>query len=221
MHLTCPSCRTVFALAMTHLDSDAGREVQCSVCQHIWHATRDEAIETLADRRTQTTRPRSNPSNLPSNLRVRVWQKLAVLTVLIALLVTSIATRNTLSAIFPATMVIYEALGLRVAPNIAAIDFEDLTSVRRDNVVHIKGFMVNTSIWPVHAPPIALSLHDATQAVLAAREITLDREIIAAGERVAISTQMRILIPIAADARTEIVAIAVPRLPGRPQGAGG
>ena len=228
MHITCPSCNTIFALAMTHLDHEAGREVQCSVCQHVWHATRASAVETIADRKAQASnRPRSRhsrgdkPRNMPRNMRVALWQKLGVLAIALAIVISSIAARNTISAMFPSTMVIYEALGLRVAPNISAIDFVDLTSVRRGNIVHVKGFVVNASIWPVHAPPIALSLHDATQAVLAAREIVLDKTIIAAGERVAITTQMRILVPIAADAQTEIVAIAVPRLPGRAQGAGG
>lgn len=229
MHITCPSCNTIFALAMTHLDDEAGREVQCSVCQHVWHATRASAVETIADRKAQTgNRHRYNPRNrgdkartMPKNMQVALWQKLGVLAIALAIVISSIAARNTISAMFPSTMVIYEALGLRVAPNISAIDFVDLTSVRRGNIVHVKGFVVNASIWPVHAPPIALSLHDATQAVLAAREIVLGKAIIAAGERVAITTQMRILVPIAADAQTEIVAIAVPRLPGRAQGAGG
>ena len=216
MHISCPSCQTVFAIGRDQLHPSEARQLRCSVCNHVWHATRQSAVEVYAD-----SKPQSKNASIIAAMpfRAEVWQWLAMAVVLVALGLGAVLGRSPITAIFPQTLTIYEAMGFSITPQVAVIEFEALTHTRRGASVFVRGFVVNTGIWPVHAPPIAITLHDARRAVLVSREIVLEKPIIAAGERVPINAQLVLTAVLPADVETSIVPIAVPRLPGRAQAA--
>ncbi len=44
MHIQCPSCQTVFAVEDKEISAGKGRQVRCSICDHIWTTSRQDAL---------------------------------------------------------------------------------------------------------------------------------------------------------------------------------
>ncbi len=54
MHISCPSCQTVFAVDDDLIPAEGGRKVRCSVCENIWQASRGDKDEDISAPLTDT-----------------------------------------------------------------------------------------------------------------------------------------------------------------------
>jgi len=48
MHITCPSCQTVFAVDDDLIPAEGSRKVRCSVCENIWQASKSNSADLAA-----------------------------------------------------------------------------------------------------------------------------------------------------------------------------
>ena len=48
MHITCPSCQTVFAVDDDLIPAEGSRKVRCSVCENIWQASKSNSDDLAA-----------------------------------------------------------------------------------------------------------------------------------------------------------------------------
>jgi predicted Zn finger-like uncharacterized protein len=48
MHITCPSCQTVFAVDDDLIPAEGSRKVRCSVCENIWQASKSNSDDFAA-----------------------------------------------------------------------------------------------------------------------------------------------------------------------------
>ena len=200
MHIQCPSCQTVFAVENDEISADKGRQVRCSICDHIWTVTRADA---LARKPVATSGFKHGK---------RKW--LIILVIIAGLLLGgAVIWRNVVSAMFPSVIGIYSAFDLSVLPDVSVVEIRNIRGERQGDTVRIRGEIVNTSMWPTHAPPIFVSVQNMAGAVLAVKEVEPDAPIISAVSALPLNVQLTLDEELRADVETEIVAIAVERMP--------
>ena len=205
MHIQCPSCQTVFAVEDKEISAGKGRQVRCSICDHIWTASRHDAL-------TSKTKISSSVGQTK-----RKWLIILIL-VLVLMLGGAVIWRNIVSAMFPSVIGIYTALDLSVLPDVSTIAIRDVRGERQGDTVRIRGEIVNTGMWPTHAPPIFVSVQNMAGAILAVKEVEPDQPIISAGSSLPLNVQLALDEELRADVETEIVVIAVERMPRLYQG---
>ena len=93
------------------------------------------------------------------------------------------------------------------------IEIANIRGERQGDTVRIRGEIVNISMWPTHAPPVFISVQNMAGAILAVKEVEPDELIIAAGKRLPLNVQLTLDEELRSDVETEIVAIAVARMP--------
>ena len=197
MLLTCPHCETIFRVETTDIKT-GGRRVRCSVCSHIWQAKRGGAnvITEEADLIQQ----------------LKSWRMTALVIVLVIGLTAVLSiNRNTISALSPSLVAVYQSIGLAITPDVTAIEVGRLSATRRRDTIRVLGEVTNTSGWPVHAPDLLVTVTDAFGLVLAEKTIALDRPILAGDAALAFTTQVTLDDVIEDDAVTEIIVVPVPR----------
>lgn len=197
MLLTCPHCETIFRVETTDIKT-GGRRVRCSVCSHIWQAKRGGAnvITEEADLIQQ----------------LKSWRMTALVIVLVIGLTAVLSiNRNTISALSPSLVGVYQSIGLAITPDVTAIEVGRLSATRRRDTIRVLGEVTNTSGWPVHAPDLLVTVTDAFGLVLAEKTIALDRPILAGDAALAFTTQVTLDDVIEDDAVTEIIVVPVPR----------
>ena len=200
MHIQCPSCQTVFAVENDEISADKGRQVRCSICDHIWTVTRANA---LMSKPAATSRFKHGK---------RKW--LIILVIIAGLLLGgAVIWRNVVSAMFPSVIGIYSAFDLSVLPDVSVVEIRNIRGERQGDTVRIRGEIVNVSMWPTHAPPIFVSVQNMAGAILAVKEVEPDELIISAGSALPLNVQLTLDEELRADVETEIVAIAVERMP--------
>ena len=205
MHIQCPSCQTVFAVENDEISADKGRQVRCSICDHIWTVTRADAL--------------AGKSVAASGLKHSKRKWLIILAITAGLLLGgAVIWRNIVSAMFPSVIGIYSALDLSVMPDVSVVEIRNIRGERQGDTVRIRGEVVNTSMWPTHAPPIFVSVQNMAGAILAVKEVEPDAPIIPAGSALPLNVQLTLDEELRADVETEIVAIAVNRMPKSYQG---
>jgi predicted Zn finger-like uncharacterized protein len=205
MHIQCPSCQTVFAVENDEISADKGRQVRCSICDHIWTVTRADAL--------------AGKSVAASGLKHSKRKLLIILAITAGLLLGgAVIWRNIVSAMFPSVIGIYSALDLSVMPDVSVVEIRNIRGERQGDTVRIRGEVVNTSMWPTHAPPIFVSVQNMAGAILAVKEVEPDAPIISAGSALPLNVQLTLDEELRADVETEIVAIAVNRMPKSYQG---
>ena len=209
MHIQCSSCQTVFAVEDKEISVDKGRKVRCSVCNHIWTVTRDDVLN---DRTSPPFASSSGASASGKKKRKLKWILVSVL-VLGLMLGGAVIWRNIISAMLPSTIGIYTALDLDILPDISMIEIANIRGERQGDTVRIRGEIVNISMWPTHAPPVFISVQNMAGAILAVKEVEPDELIIAAGKRLPLNVQLTLDEELRSDVETEIVAIAVARMP--------
>jgi predicted Zn finger-like uncharacterized protein len=248
MHISCPSCQTVFTVGDDLFPAGGSRKVRCSVCEHIWQASEVHSVDVavpVTESAPQTESrpdhpdtsvaspkappfpdteinrmrpPRSGGVSRSRQKRRRLPRPLTMMmagSAIFAIIVGgAVIWRNIVSAIFPSTIAIYETVDLPVMPDTSVIRFEAIRGERNGDTVRIRGEVVNSGIWPTHAPPIFISVQDMIGSVLAVKEVELDELIIPAGGRLPLNVQLTLDKPLRADVDTEIVAIPVARMPG-------
>ena len=197
MLLTCPHCETIFRVETTDIKT-GGRRVRCSVCSHIWQAKRGGAnvITEEADLIQQ----------------LKSWRMTALVIVLVIGLTAVLSiNRNTISALSPSLVGVYQSIGLAITPDVTAIEVGRLSATRRRDTIRVLGEVTNTSGWPVHAPDLLVTVTDAFGLVLAEKTIALDRRILAGDAALAFTTQVTLDDVIEDDVVTEIIVVPVPR----------
>ena len=200
MHIQCPSCQTVFAVENDEISADKGRQVRCSICDHIWTVTRADAL---------MSKPAATSGFKHGK---RKW--LIILVIIAGLLLGgAVIWRNVVSAMFPSVIGIYSAFDLSVLPDVSVVEIRNIRGERQGDTVRIRGEIVNTSMWPTHAPPIFVSVQNMAGAILAVKEVEPDVPIISAGSALPFNVQLTLDEELRADVETEIVAIAVERMP--------
>lgn len=200
MHIQCPSCQTVFAVENDEISADKGRKVRCSICDHVWTATHDNAL---------VSKPRSRSRQNHAKIK---WP-LTIVLILALLIGGAVIWRNIVSAMFPSTIGIYGVFDLAVFPDISIIELRDIRGERQGDTVWIRGEIVNTGMWPTHAPPVFISVQNMAGAILAVKEVEPDAPIISAGNSLPLNVQLTLDEELRSDVETEIVAIAVDRMP--------
>ena len=205
MHIQCPSCQTVFAVENDEISADKGRQVRCSICDHIWTVTPADAL--------------AGKSVAASGLKHSKRKLLIILAITAGLLLGgAVIWRNIVSAMFPSVIGIYSALDLSVMPDVSVVEIRNIRGERQGDTVRIRGEVVNTSMWPTHAPPIFVSVQNMAGAILAVKEVEPDAPIISARSALPLNVQLTLDEELRADVETEIVAIAVNRMPKSYQG---
>ncbi len=66
MHISCPSCQTVFAVDHDLFPAGGSRKVRCSVCEHIWQTSAANSVDVAASV-TESAPPASANPNHPND----------------------------------------------------------------------------------------------------------------------------------------------------------
>jgi predicted Zn finger-like uncharacterized protein len=166
MIITCPGCQTRFQIKPASLGS-AGRTVRCSSCGERWFVepfTEVAAHPPLAgDPLDGPPLAGAEPAPVASASRsVLAGWLLAALVVL--LLAAALAGRNEIAARLPATVTLYQGLGLPIELRLG-VEFRELSSVQRSDdgrtTLVVSGEIANVSGQQRLLPPIRVALLDA------------------------------------------------------------
>ena len=63
MHITCPSCQTVFAVDDDLIPAEGSRKVRCSVCENIWQASKSNSDDLAAPMAALASDDKPAPEN--------------------------------------------------------------------------------------------------------------------------------------------------------------
>ncbi len=197
MLLTCPHCETIFRVETADIKT-GGRQVRCSVCSHNWEAKRGGANVVTED------------ADLIQQLKS--WRLTMVMIVMVITLAAVMSIyRNTISALSPPMVAVYQSIGLMITPDVTAVDVGRLSATRRRDTIRVLGEVTNNSGWPVHAPDLLVTVTDQLGAVLAEKTIILDAPVLAGDAAMAFTTQITLDDLIEDDVITEIIVVPVLR----------
>ena len=111
MLLTCENCETIFRIEAAQL-TKAGQQVRCSVCKHVWAP---ELNDTLA----------TEPPLIRDSLGV-LKKPLIICAVIVGLFSLASFNRDVISSYVPATISLYDMIGLTIRLNIDQLEVRDL-----------------------------------------------------------------------------------------------
>ncbi len=221
MLITCHNCETVFQIDKTKIDSN-GQQVRCSVCAHVWTVSADiEQERTLpklnidANRHEEVT-PEDTSQKLvgpklrqdrPLNQRKKkaniftwlLWI-FGITAMLLAALYASIIYRSTITAYYPFMIPVFEMAGYNVNYSSENLSIQNLQTDWRDDILRVRGSIVNNGSMRIHTLPIRISIIDPSGLLLSTHEIWPDSNIIDAATSVPFFAQ----ITIDADEKAEI-----------------
>ena len=195
MLLTCPHCETIFRVETAEIAA-GGRRVRCSVCSHVWDAKRGGANVITED------------ADLIQQLKS--W-RLTILVIVLAIgLVAMLSTyRNTISALSPSLVGVYQSIGLSITPDLTAVEIGRLSATRRRDTIRVLGEITNHSGWPIHAPDLLVTVTDQFGLVLAEKTTKLDQSILAGETVVSFTTQVTLDTAVEDDMITEIIVVPI------------
>jgi predicted Zn finger-like uncharacterized protein len=166
MIITCPGCQTRFQIKPASL-GDAGRTVRCSSCGKRWFVEpfAEAPVHPLAADRTPDDVParEAEPGPAPnaSKSALSAW---LLATLVVLLLAATLAGRNEIAARLPATVPLYQRLGLPIELPLG-VEFRELSSLQRldegRKVLVVSGEITNISGQQRLLPPIRVALLDA------------------------------------------------------------
>ena len=193
MLLSCPHCETIFRIDAAEMPS-GGRKVRCSVCRHVWKASRGGADIITED------------ADLKHHFR-QWWIMFMAGLVVIGLTAVLTYNRNIISASIPSLVPVYENLGLKVGTENQHLEIGGLDAKRQLDTVRLSGIVTNKALWSVHAPLLQVTITDAFGIILAEKTISLDRDIISGGEDVEFLAQVELEVEIGPEQVTDIIVI--------------
>ena len=196
MLLNCPHCETIFRIDVREMPS-GGRKVRCSVCRHVWKASRGGADIITED------------ADLRHHFR-QLWMMFLVGLMVIGFTAMLTYNRNIVSAAMPSLVPVYETLGLRIGTENQYLEVGSLDAVRQSDTVRLAGAITNMAIWPVHAPRLKVTVTDTFGIILAEKTINLDPGIITSGQVVRFQTQVQLTEEISPDQVTDIIVLPLP-----------
>jgi predicted Zn finger-like uncharacterized protein len=171
MIITCPSCRTSFQTRPGSL-GEAGRMVRCSSCGQRWFAKPPAQVATEpagpappapAEAEVEAPTLPPVPAAEPAVARRSPLLGWLVATLVVLLLAAFVAGRNEIAAQFPATVPLYQRLGLPIRLPLG-VEFRQLSSVQRmeqgRRLIAVSGEIANVSGQQRVLPPIRVALLD-------------------------------------------------------------
>ncbi|MGC6484858.1 MAG: zinc-ribbon domain-containing protein [Candidatus Puniceispirillales bacterium] len=198
MLLNCPHCETIFRIDVAEMPS-GGRKVRCSVCRHVWKASRGGADIITED------------ADLKHHIR-QWWMIFMAGVVVIVLMAMLTLNRNLISANMPGFTPFYETLGLNIGPENRYLEISGLNGLRQRDTIRLSGEVINTAIWSVHAPKLQITVTDTFGIILAEKTIRLDTPIIEGKEVVAFQSQVQLDQEMNPDQVTDIIVVPLPEL---------
>jgi predicted Zn finger-like uncharacterized protein len=217
MLITCHNCETVFQIDKTKIDPN-GQQVRCSVCAHVWTISADDEPErTLpklnidANRSEEVTSQKlegpklrqDNPSSQKkkkANIFTWLLRIFVMIAMLSAALYASIIYRSTITAYYPVMIPVFEMAGYSISYSSENLSIQNLQTEWRDDILRVRGSIVNNDSMRIHTLPIRISITDPSGLLLSTHEVWPDSTIIDAAMSVPFFAQ----ITIDADEQAEI-----------------
>ena len=221
MLITCHNCETVFQIDKTKIDPN-GQQVRCSVCAHIWTVSADNEQErTLpklnidANRDEEATPEETSQKLVGPKLRqdsslnqkkekanIFAWLLwiLGMTAMVLAALYASIIHRSTIMAYYPAIIPVFEMAGYNISYSSENLSIQNLQTDWKDDILRIRGSIVNNGSMRIHTLPIRISITDLSGLLLSTHEVWPDNTIIDSAMSVPFFAQ----ITIDADEKAEI-----------------
>ena len=151
MLLTCENCETIFRIEAAQL-TKAGQQVRCSVCKHVWAPELNDT-------------PATEPPLIRDSLGV-LKKPLIICAVIVGLFSLASFNRDVISSYVPATISLYDMIGLTIRPNIDQLEVRDLKASFQGDTLRISGQLSNLGSLRTHAAPLQLSILDQDGVVL-------------------------------------------------------
>ena len=217
MLITCHNCETIFQIDKTKIDPN-GQQVRCSVCAHVWTISADDEPErTLpklnidANRSEEVTSQKlegpklrqDNPSSQKkkkANIFTWLLRIFVMIAMLSAALYASIIYRSTITAYYPVMIPVFEMAGYSISYSSENLSIQNLQTEWRDDILRVRGSIVNNDSMRIHTLPIRISITDPSGLLLSTHEVWPDSTIIDAAMSVPFFAQ----ITIDADEQAEI-----------------
>lgn len=193
MLLNCPHCETIFRIDVAELPA-SGRKVRCSVCRHVWKASRGGADIITED------------ADLQHHFR-QFWIMLLAGVMVIGFTAMLTFNRNIVSAMLPSLVPVYETLGLNIGAENDDLDIGNLDAVRQRDTIRLSGHVINQAFWPVHAPRLKITVTDTFGIILAEKTIDLDQGVISSGDMIPFQTQVQLEEEINPEQLTDIIVM--------------
>ena len=221
MLITCHNCETVFQIDKTKIDPN-GQQVRCSVCAHVWTVYVDNEqertfpklnLDTNGDEGVtpeETSQILEGPKLSQHRLLNQKKKKANIFTWLLwilgmtamlsAALYASIIYRSTITAYYPAMIPVFEMAGYNISHSSENLAIQNLQTDWRDDILRIRGSIVNNGLMRIHTLPIRISVIDPSGLLLSTHEVWPDINIIDSNTSVPFFAQ----ITIDADEKAEI-----------------
>jgi len=151
MLLTCANRETIFRIEAAQL-TKAGQQVRCSVCKHVWAPELNDT-------------PATEPPLIRDSLGV-LKKPLIICAVIVGLFSLASFNRDVISSYVPATISLYDMIGLTIRPNIDQLEVRDLKASFQGDTLRISGQLANLGSLRTHAAPLQLSILDQDGVVL-------------------------------------------------------
>lgn len=221
MLITCHNCETVFQIDKTKIDPN-GQQVRCSVCAHVWtisaddepertlpklnidanrgeEATSQEASQKLEGPKLRQDNP-SSQKKKKANIFTWLLRIFVMIAMLSAALYASIIYRATITAYYPVMVPVFEMAGYSISYSSENLSIQNLQTEWRDDILRVRGSIVNNGSMRIHTLPIRISITDPSGLLLSTHEVWPDSTIIDAAMSVPFFAQ----ITIDADEKAEI-----------------
>ncbi len=221
MLITCNNCETVFQIEKTKIDPN-GQQVRCSVCAHVWtvfadneeerslpklnigtnrneEVTQGETSPKLEDRKLRQDNP-LNQKKKKANVFTWLLWIFGITGLLLAAMYASIIYRSTITAYYPIMIPVFEMAGYNISYSSENLLIQNLQTDWKDDILRVRGSIVNNGSMRIHTPPIRISIIDPTGLLLSTHEVWPDSNIIDGANSVPFFAQ----ITIDADEKAEI-----------------
>lgn len=187
MLLTCENCRTVFRIAPAKL-SPKGQQVRCSVCAHRWMAIPASQTDEAPDNNHKVKTNEIKTGKIMQMLRLPV----AVLSIIIALSASFVASRGVVTAYFPSLIPSYDLIGLTICADIKQLEVQDLDADYSGDSLQLRGKLANISRYRAHSAPLLVRLEDQDGQLIATSRVIPDARFIDAGDKTDFFVQLDI-----------------------------
>ncbi len=165
MILTCPECKTQFAVPSTAIGSK-GRKVKCSSCKHVWHQKPLEEIVDISkiDKEPKNVKEIPKNSGLPAVTNppenTNFYKKISfALLLLITIFVAITANRGLVLEVRPELVKFYDAIGMQVTDGLILSDFIiDKKMVGNEIEFNITGSIENESVYDLEIPNLVINI---------------------------------------------------------------
>lgn len=183
MHLTCPHCTTIFRLDADLISQD-GQTVRCSICHHIWVASKlppptDQSL-TLSDACAVSASqlPAITPSSAARYRLKNMWKPCLVAVLAACLAGGVIMSRGMISAYLPFLINGFDAIGLPIRPAVDQLQVARLQASYVGDTVRLSGELRNRSMWRTHAADLWVTVRATDGTIMQETVIRPDHDMI-------------------------------------------